>query len=91
MKKIARPVCGSCGTTAEYESEDRPTLRLCYRCVYQAATWMVKNQFADGNPLLMELADGVFQRIDGKAGAYIQVWWAREISVAAEYRLVIEM
>jgi hypothetical protein len=79
MRRIEPPKCTCCKSAqAGFDSTVWPGVRLCYPCVRDSITYIIRTGIIDGNPLLIELATGVFptrKGIDGKQfiDAYYQV------------------
>lgn len=59
MQRIWPKKCDGCDRTPEFESELFGT-RLCYECIRCVASWLVKHDLLEGNPLAQELLDGVW-------------------------------
>lgn len=64
MRKIVHPVCVCCRKNQpEYESQQWPTIRVCYRCLYELTSWFIDSlnqDLLDHNPLTEELFGNVF-------------------------------
>lgn len=73
MKLIPVPKCICCRTArAERESTRWPTIKLCYICNRELAQYIVQViGVVDGNPILLELVEGVF---DGRRDDSHRMW-----------------
>lgn len=86
MKKITHPKCCGCGAgNPKFNSERFPALRVCYRCLYETATWFDRNGLLlDSNPLVTELFDGVFEGGILTEDRF-QVWCKSDLGQSASY------
>lgn len=91
MRLVVHPKCCGCGAdNPKFESVRFSTVRVCYQCMYSAATWFDRNGLLfDSNPLITELFDGVFEGGILTEDRF-QVWCKSDLGTNASYYKLVQ-